>query len=103
MHAVVLNPKPGVPRRPFPLVFLCGAAQRADVWRSRMELLAAEGYECHALNFGQSGRYLTSYREQIGRMREYVYRRLLLFFAPFWLLAPGSLGSKNRNNESAYY
>lgn len=41
-----------------------------------MEMLAAEGYECHALDFSQTGRYRTSYREQIDRIRHYILEQL---------------------------
>ena len=63
MRAVRLFPPASAPVRPFPLVFLAGTAQKADVWRVRMELLRAAGYECHALEFVQTGRYLTTYSE----------------------------------------
>eukprot|EP00966_Prymnesium_polylepis_P231594 5358156-Prymnesium_polylepis.1 len=76
MHAVKLFPADDAPERPFPLVFVAGTAQKADVWRGRMEMLRAAGYECHALEFVQSGRYVTSYAEQMRRIRHYITERL---------------------------
>ena len=76
MRAVRLFPPASAPVRPFPLVFLAGTAQKADVWRVRMELLRAAGYECHALEFVQTGRYLTTYSEQVERLRAYITEQL---------------------------
>ena len=76
MRAVRLFPAANAPMRPFPLVFLAGTAQKADVWRVRMELLRAAGYECHALEFVQTGRYLTTYAEQMEKLRAYITDQL---------------------------
>ena len=37
-----------------------------------MKILADEGYDCHALNLTQSGRFFTSYASQMKVIREYV-------------------------------
>ena len=76
MRAVRLFPAANAPMRPFPLVFLAGTSQKADVWRVRMELLRAAGYECHALEFVQTGRYLTTYAEQLEKLRTYITDQL---------------------------
>jgi len=76
MRAVRLFPAANAPMRPFPLVFLAGTSQKADVWRVRMELLRAAGYECHALEFVQTGRYLTTYAEQMEKLRTYITDQL---------------------------
>jgi len=76
LRAIRLHPPPGVVRRPNPLVFLAGTCQKADVWRGRMETLAKAGYECHALDFVQTGRYFTSYDDQLRRLRHYIVNRL---------------------------
>ena len=76
MRAVRLYPAASAPFRPFPLVFLAGTSQKADVWRVRMELLRAAGYECHALEFVQTGRYLTTYAEQMHKLRGYIADQL---------------------------
>ena len=76
MRAVRLFPAANAPVRPFPLVFLAGTAQKADVWRVRMDLLRAAGYECHALEFAQTGRYLTTYAEQMQKLRAYITDQL---------------------------
>lgn len=41
-----------------------------------MQLLRECGYECHALDFAQTGRYMTSYAEQIRRIRQYIMERI---------------------------
>ena len=76
MRAVRIYPPPGITQRAHPLIFLTSSSQKADVWRSRMELLAAAGYECHALDFTQTGRYFTSYAEQLSRLRQYIVERV---------------------------
>lgn len=76
MRAVRKFPPASAPRRPHPLILLSGTGQKADVWRGRMETLAAAGYECHALDFSQTGCYATSYCEQLRRMRDYVVEKL---------------------------
>ena len=76
LRAIRVYPPMGVKRRPHPLVFLSGTSQKADVWRGRMEMLSKDGYECHALDFSQTGRYFTSYEDQLCRIREYILERL---------------------------
>jgi hypothetical protein len=79
MRAIRMFPPRGAPDRPFPLVFPAGTTQKADVWRKRMEMLAAAGYECHALDFVQTGRYVTSYHEQMDRIRNCMFGSLELW------------------------
>ena len=57
-HKRVRRAKSCMPARP--LAFLAGTARKADVWRMR-----AAGYE-----FVQTGRYLTSYAEQMEKLRD---------------------------------
>ena len=76
MRAIVKYPPSTVASRPYPLILLAGTSQKADVWRRRMEMLSAAGYECHALDFVQSGRYFTSYAEQMRRLKQYIIERL---------------------------
>ena len=62
-HKRVRRAKSCMPARP--LAFLAGTARKAgtaDVWRVRMEL--------HALEFVQTGRYLTTYAEQMEKLRD---------------------------------
>ena len=56
-------------------MLLAGSAQKANVWSRRMEILASWGYECHALDFVQTGCYLTRYSEQMQRLRWYIERK----------------------------
>ena len=76
MHAIVRFPPPGIARKPFPIILLAGSSQKANVWARRVEFLTAAGYECHALDFVQTGRYFTSYREQLLRLRQYITENL---------------------------
>ena len=76
LRAFALRPPLGVPCKPYPLVFLAGSGQKSSVWRGRMEALAAAGYECHALDFVQTGRYFTSMQEQVFWLRKYILERL---------------------------
>lgn len=76
MRVVRLFPRHGTQSRPHPLIFLAGSGQKADVWRGRMESLAAEGYECHAIDFSQTGCYFTSYGEQMNRLHDYCLNHL---------------------------
>ena len=43
---------------------------------ARAVLLRAAGYECHALEFVQTGRYLTTYAEQMEKLRTYITDQL---------------------------
>ena len=76
LRAFALRPPLGVPCKPYPLLFLAGMGQKSSVWRGRMELLAAAGYECHALDFVQTGRYFTSMQEQVFWLRKYILEKL---------------------------
>ena len=76
LRAFVLRPAADVPRRPYPVIFLAGTAQKSSVWRRQMELLTSAGYECHALDFVQTGRYLSSMADQVSRMREYIVEKI---------------------------
>ena len=76
MRAITKHPPSGASQKPHVLIFLAGSAQTANVWRQRMELLAAAGYECHALDFVQTGRYFSSMEEQVDRIRRYIERNV---------------------------
>jgi len=92
---LVLDPPFGVKeKKSLVLIFLPGTAQNIQSCWGRMQQMAAQGYECHALNIvDRKGEFFTSYAEQMRQIREYVMSSSIKQ-RPFVIIGHSQGGSK---------